>query len=125
MKKLVILSSVIALSSCASMIMEKYVGRTIADAIMDRGMPAGAFDIDTKTRAFTWQKSSTISFGGSATTSGVVIGNQMFATTYVSPPQSASFTCQYTVFAERFRTDIEGPGAWRITGFRKPSLLCE
>jgi hypothetical protein len=39
-------------SSCASKIMEGYVGKTVAHVILDYGPPSTAFDVATSQRCF-------------------------------------------------------------------------
>ncbi len=125
MKCAILCVSILALTSCASAVMERYVGKLMSEAVMDHGMPSSAFDVEPGKRAFVWSRSMYYSFGGGSTTTGSVIGGNLFASTYVSPAMTTQQTCQYVAFADRIRTDIEGPAAWHITGFRKPSLLCE
>ena len=116
---------VVALAGCASAIMERYVGRLMSDAVMDYGMPTTAFDTDPGKRAFVWTRSTTMLFGGNTTTTATRVGNNIFASSYTAPTVASDYSCQYVAFAERIRTDIDGPAAWRITGFKKPRLMCE
>lgn len=129
MKKYILLALCVLLSGCASNIMKSYVGKTVAEAVMDYGPPATAFDVDQHRRAFIWTMNSSYTVPGSATTTGNlnVIGGTGFysATTIASPPQTYSQQCNYTIFAERISGAPEGPAGWRIVDFRKPNLMCE
>ena len=115
----------ILLAGCASQIMSKYVGKPISEIVADYGMPAGAYDVEIGKRAFVWQMDSTVIVPGTSFTNASVIGNQVFANTYTSPDYASTSRCSYVMFATRTRTDIEGPAAWTVSGFRKPRLDCE
>lgn len=121
----VLLSTLVFLSGCASSIMKGYIGQPITTVIGDHGFPAGAYDVDTNKRAFVWQKSGAIVVPGSTYTSGSIIGNQMFASSYSTPGYASSYSCAYTLIATKTRSDIEGPAAWTVIDFLKPKFMCE
>lgn len=129
MNKYILLALCALLSGCASQIMKTYVGKTVADAVMDYGPPVAAFDMDQTRRAFIWTMNNSYTVPGSTTTTGNlnVIGSTGFysATTIASPPQTFNQQCNYTIFAERIPGAPEGPAGWRIVDFRKPNLMCE
>lgn len=130
MKKLIpVLVVCIALAGCASQIMQGYVGKTVADAVMDYGAPETAFDISKHERAFVWKMRNSTIIPGSSNTYGNVTGygNMAFynAHTYTSPSFVSEGTCAYVLYAKRSRKDIQGPAAWTVTGFKKPRLDCE
>jgi hypothetical protein len=115
----------VTLTGCASKIMQSYVGQPISAVVLDYGMPSGAFDIEPGKRAFIWSMSVNVFIPGTTTTYGTAVGNQLFLNSYSSPGVMASDSCNYVLYAERHRTDIEGPAAWRVTSFKKPSFWCE
>jgi hypothetical protein len=115
----------LVLTGCASSIMKGYIGKPITAVISDYGFPAGAYDVEANKRAFVWQKNDALIFPGQTFATGSMVGNQMFMNTYSSPTFSSSFSCSYTFYATRTRTDIEGPAAWTIVEFEKPKLSCE
>ena len=116
--------TVLLLTGCASTIMSGYVGKPISVVVSDYGFPSGAYDIDTTKRAFVWQMNNSVVVPGSSYTSGTVIGNQMFASTYSAPGYAGNFVCSYTLFATKTRNDIDGPAAWIVVGFQKPKFGC-
>lgn len=129
--------SVMLLSACASTIMEGYMNKPLSEVVLKYGPPSNAFDMGDGRRAFTWLKTRTLVTPGTATTYGngtataYGVGNNVnvygsyYGTTVYSPPVASDLTCAYTVFAERSRTDIEGPAAWMIVSYQKPDLICE
>jgi hypothetical protein len=129
MNKYALLALCALLGGCASSIMKSYLGKTIADAVMDYGPPITAFDMGQGRRAFIWTMNSSYTMPGSTTTTGNlnVIGGTGFysATTIASPPQTFNQQCNYTIFAERIPGAPEGPAGWRVVDFRKPNLMCE
>jgi len=125
MKKISLLALAVLLTGCASQIMSGFVGKPVTAVIGQYGFPAGAYEVDKNKRAFVWQMNNSVVVPGSSFTSGTVIGNQIFANTYTSPAYASSFACSYVMYAEKTRQDIEGPAAWTIVGFEKPSLGCE
>jgi UDP-N-acetyl-D-mannosaminuronate dehydrogenase len=122
---LVVLISGFLLFGCATSIMKGYIGQPISTVIGDYGFPAGAYDLDQNRRAFVWQKNVMIAVPGSSTTTASVVGNTMFAQTYSTPGMVGSSSCNYTLIAQRTRSDIEGPAAWTVVDFQKPRFMCE
>jgi hypothetical protein len=126
MRRLItLLSSALLITGCASKIMQAYVGQPISAVVEDYGMPSGAFDIEPGKRAFVWSISTNIFIPGATTTYGTAIGNQLFLNSYSSPGVMTSDSCNYVLYAEKHRSDIEGPAAWRVTSFKKPGFWCE
>ncbi len=119
----------VVLGGCASQIMKSYVGKTVAETVMDYGPPATAFDVDQNRRAFIWSMNSSYTMPGTTTVNGnvnVIGGTGFYSATAIStPPQTISQRCNYTVFAERIPGAPAGPAGWLIVDFRKPSLMCE
>jgi hypothetical protein len=68
--------------------LDGYLGRSIADAIVRWGPPAGQFDIGQNQRAFQWDKR------GSYNTMGVV--TPMYGSVYVQPGQQVQTQCLLT-----------------------------
>lgn len=115
----------LVLTGCASTIMGGYIGKPLSTVVSDYGFPSGAYDVDGTQRAFVWQMNNSVVIPGSSFTSGLVVGNQLFANTYTSPGYAGSYVCSYTLLATRTRNDIEGPAAWTVVGFQKPKFGCE
>lgn len=132
-----LLTAVALLTGCAAQIMKSYTGKPLTEVVLDYGPPVNAFDVGDGRRAFTWKWSGTVMTPGSATTYGhgygsvTAIGNTAYGSasyyghTTITPPQAFDYTCFYTIFATRQRQDIEGPGAWRVVGYREPNLGCQ
>lgn len=129
MRVLGIVALCMMLGGCASQIMKSYIGKTVAEAVMDYGPPATAFDVEQNRRAFIWSMNSSYTIPGTTTVNGNIMatGSMGFysATAITTPAQTVSQQCNYTVFAERIPGAPEGPAGWRIVDFRKPSLACE
>lgn len=125
LKSLFAAATVTVLAGCASSIIQGYVGKPISEIIEDYGFPSGAYDTAPGRRTFIWVRKRADTFGGSSTTNASIVGNQLFATTITSPPTTMISSCNYVGYATRTRTDINGPAAWTLVGFKKPKLLCE
>lgn len=125
MKHFFLLTAAVLLMGCASQIMSGFVGKPMTVVVGQYGLPATSFDVDTNKRAFVWQIDNTRVVPGSSYTTGSVVGNQVFASTYSSPARTRTRSCGYVLYAERTRTDIEGPAAWTIVGYEKPRRSCE
>lgn len=119
MKRLV-LACFVALSGCATAIMDGYVGKSISEPILDYGPPANALDLPDGRRAFQWAVNSSgvipVTNYDSATVYGsggygVVSGT---STSYV--PYSNQ--CVYTLYAKPQGED------WIVTGYRQPNFSC-
>jgi len=128
-------------SGCASKIMESYVGKDIRMAMLDYGPPANAFDLGDGRRAFQWVRNSSyttptyISSNSYGYGHGTVYGNSyssnfnanynasawVSTNTVITGGQTINSTCVYTAFA---KWDKQRK-TWIITGYKKPSLMCE
>jgi hypothetical protein len=117
--------STILVSGCASQIMKGYVGKPISNVVEDYGMPSGSFEVEVGKRAFIWQMNDSYVIPGHTNSTGTIVGNSVFTNTYTSPPVISTNRCAYVLYAAQTRTDIEGPAAWTVTGFKKPKLDCE
>jgi hypothetical protein len=125
MLRAVFMAVALLLCGCASAIMKDYVGRTIADAMLDYGPPQTAFDLTPKQRAFMWSMTTSYVTPSTTNVTGTTHGSLFTATAISSPSQVVSQQCNYTLIAERIPGAVEGPAGWRIVSFRKPSLMCE
>lgn len=124
------------IGGCASAIMKGYIGQTVDVVMVERGVPAMAYDLPDGTRAFVWERTTTTIIPGqtygTATAFGSAnsIGNNttanvsVFSNSYSTPSYSVSDTCAYTLIARRV-ADLDSPAAWEVVGFRKPPLMCE
>lgn len=128
---IIMVAIAMALSGCASSIMQSYVGKDINEVIMDYGAPINSFDMPDGKRAFQWHDTVTYQSpaivntynNGAGTTlqSGSLYthsyrGN---STSVITPGYSNTDHCFYTLFAEKIGKQ------WIVTGFRKPRLACE
>lgn len=126
MRKILSIAAVIvSLAGCASQIMSGYVGQPITAVIAQYGMPSGSYDLEPGKRAFVWQMENSVIIPGSTTTTGTVVGNQIFTNSYNSGGYVATSTCAYVLHAQKTRDDVEGPAAWTIVGYDKPRFDCE
>lgn len=122
------------LFGCASatQIMQGYVGQPLLRVVEDYGLPVAAFETEPGSRAFIWQikkqaVTPQIAMGqGSAnsTLTGNNLNTQLFGNSIVFPATVSESSCNYTIYAKRVRTDIVGPGAWVVTGFKTPKFMC-
>jgi len=114
-------ASFVLLASCASDIMQAYVGKSISEPMMDYGRPTDVFELGGDRRAFQWMMTSSGAFPMTTPSYGTIYGSGGWATvtttstTYVPYSQ----TCAYTLTAKRSGDD------WIVDGFRKPTLACE
>lgn len=105
--------------------MEGYVGQPLQEAMVDYGPPVTAFDMGDGRRAFQWVMTSTrqrptyIQNSGAA----VPVGNSVWWTqnTQISGGGVSTRECAYTLYG----LWDDSANVWRVTGFEKPSLLCE
>lgn len=134
---LMLMSTLIILSGCASKIMQGFVGKDIREVVLDYGTPVNAMDMGNGTRAFQWKmtkshttpthiSSSSRGTGyGSSYTYGRTTDYRMNAyvntNTVITGGQTVDTSCLYTLFA---RWD-KGRNGWIVTGFKKPKLMCE
>lgn len=113
-------------AGCASMIMKGYVGQPLLSVMEDYGAPSSAYDTGRdQERAFIWVMGSTYVSPQVSRTNVGVIGNQLYGTTVTAPAVVSTSRCSYVIYAKRTRTDIEGPAAWTVVDFKRPSLMCE
>lgn len=124
MKKRYLLTFIFILSGCATQIMSGFIGKPITAVINKYGFPSGAYDVDQNKRAFVWQMNGGVIVPGNSFTNASVAGNQIFASTYSSPSYVSSFSCSYVMIAENNKLDIQGPAAWTVVGYEKPSFGC-
>jgi hypothetical protein len=119
------LAVVLFLTGCASMIMQRSVGKDVGEVMLDYGAPANALDMGDGRRAFQWIIGSTYTMPTYATTTGTVstVGYHTWVTsnTAIHGGQTVSSQCVYTLFA---KWDGAASG-WHVVDFRKPNILCE
>ena len=115
----------LALTSCATGIMEGFVGQPLQAGIARYGPPEIVFDMPDGRRAFQWRMESQI------TTPVQTYGN---ANIYAPPGafasvnynqttfggQTSSQVCRYTMYA-RWQA---AQNAWIFESFEKPTLMC-
>lgn len=116
----------------ASQIMQGYVGQPLLRVVEDYGMPEAAFETEPGSRAFIWQikkrhTSPQVAVGqgnANSTLAGNSLNTQLFGSSIVFPATVSESSCNYTIYAKQIRTDIVGPGAWVVTGFKTPKFMC-
>lgn len=125
-KRIIIAVLALALSGCATGIMESYVGRSVPEAAVRYGPPTNVFDMPDGRRAFQWEMSSSY-----------VTPRQTYANVNIYAPPGSAFasasgysttsggnvmtqTCLYTVYG-RFDPMMN---TWIIVGFERPSFIC-
>jgi hypothetical protein len=117
----VLVTALLVLASCASDVMESYIGKSISEPMMDYGRPADVFDLGNNRRAFQWIITTSGAMPMTSPSYGTIYGNGGWAsvttrsTTYVPYSQ----TCAYTL------TAIKSGDDWIVDGFRKPTFGCE
>jgi len=115
----------LALSGCASSIMQGYVGQPVQQAMVDYGPPSTAFDMGDGRRAFQWAMESTGKTPTYVQNSGNVqgYGNSAWWTqnTTITGGQTVTSKCNYTLYGRW----SDASNAWLIEGFEKPKFLCE
>ena len=126
------------LNSCASKIMQGYVGTDVREVILDYGTPINAMDMGNGIRAFQWKMTNFTHTTPTYidTTSNGNISGSLYNTGYntnfnmntyvntntvITHSKTVDLTCLYTLFA-RWNNDRKG---WMVVGFKKPKILCE
>ncbi len=112
---------IFTLSGCASTIMEGYVGKDVREVVLDYGPPINALDLAGGQRAFQWKINSSFTTPIQSTTTSNISRNWYTANTITTGGQTYSSSCIYTLLTKR----STNKDAWIVTGFRKPSLMCE
>ena len=124
MKRLLVVLA-IALSGCATGIMDGYIGQPLQAGIARYGPPDIVFDMPDGRRAFQWRTEA------SYTTPTQTYGN---ANIYAPPGafanvsynqttfggQTATQVCRYTMYA-RWQAE---QNAWIFESYEKPSFMC-
>lgn len=115
----------LALTGCASSIMQGYVGQPLQAAMVNYGPPANAFDMGDGRRAFQWSMASTTQRPTFVQNSGTAMpmGNAVWWTqnTQISGGGTTTTECLYTLYA---RWD-EAASVWRVESFEKSRFFCE
>lgn len=111
---------VLGLSSCASTIMEGFVGRDISSVVARYGPPVAEYSLPDGRRAFQWEmrdvyrvpETTSYSEGyGDRHSSGQVTRSGGYIKEEV---------CYYTMYAAPTTN-----GGWMVVGFEKPNFDCE
>ncbi len=106
-------------STSSSPAMQKYVGRTVTEAMIDHGRPAQVYDQAPNVRAFQWRPvtATTKSVNMTAATTAEVASWTAPTTTSKTAPLPGR--CLYTLLGER-----KGDG-WTVIGLREPMAKCD
>lgn len=113
-----------ALSGCASSVMGGFVGKPVEAVAVRYGPPVNVFDMPDGRRAFQWNINSTIPLAGYSNTTATIyappggLATVNSSTNYM-PAQQIQHSCLYTMYGT-----YQG-NAWVLTGYEKPSLMCE
>lgn len=115
----------LALTGCATNIMEGYVGQPLQAGIARYGPPEVVFDMPDGRRAFQWRMESSyttpVQTYGSA---NIYAPPGAFATVNYQQTQYGGDTsvqvCRYTMYARWQETQ----NAWIFESFEKPPLMC-
>ena len=117
-------ASILTLSGCATHIMKGYIGLDIREVVVDKGAPNNVFDMGDGRRAFQWVETDSYTTPPTVTTTSYTqnIGSYSYTTSdsVVTPGQTSTWTCVYTMFAEW----DEARKGWIVVDFKKPELMC-
>lgn len=125
MLRIVIAAAALALSGCATSIMEGFIGQPLQAGIARYGPPDYVFDMPDGRRAFQWRIESDMTMP--VTTTGNV-------NIYAPPGAFATINHQQTTYGGNTVTQVcrytmyavwqDSPGAWIFESFEKPNLMC-
>lgn len=114
-----------ALTGCASSVMNGFVGKPIQEVMVRYGQPNNAFDMGDGRRAFQWSMSNTYVTPVTSTTTGnaYAYGPSVAWTqnTQISGGVPITNTCAYTMFGRWSGAS----NTWIMESFQKPKLACE
>lgn len=110
----------IALSGCATEIMQGYVGRSIQEPILDYGPPVNVVEMGEGRRAFQWQITDSGMIPMTSPTTASVYGSGGVTTVYAQSITYVPYSneCLYTLTATQQGDD------YIVDGFRQPRLSC-
>jgi len=127
MKRLVFAATLaLVISACTSGRMKASVGKSIQQLMVEHGPVTNAFDMPDGTRAFQWVRTGVRGATPTVVETDGTIYNRGPASTWtaqsrISGGQPIVDSCVYTIYA-RWN---EAANTWTMTGFAKPSFLCE
>jgi hypothetical protein len=120
-----ILSGLVAaavLAGCAPPVLDKYMGRSIVDPMLDFGKPDEVFDLADGRRAFQWEVERQGTRPSPRPVIGVGIGvgggGWGNVTTVGTSYESYTISCRYTLIGTPRGSD------WVVTGQRQPEPGC-
>lgn len=127
MRPLIFILTLMLSTACASQIMQGYVGKDIKEVMLTYGPPINEIDMGKGKRAFQWSITQSYStpaiINQNSAGSASVYGNQIYAsgrtTSYITPSNTNTRNCFYTLFAEKQKS------GWIVTGFKQPEFMCE
>ncbi|WP_162497423.1 hypothetical protein [Roseovarius dicentrarchi] len=110
------------LAGCAAPVLDKYMGRSIVDPMLDFGQPAEVFDLPDGRRAYQWSVDKQASRPSPRPVIGVGIGvgrgGWGNVTTIGTSYETYTKSCRYTLIAS------PRGGGWVVTDQRKPAPGC-
>ena len=118
--KMTPLAFFVVLASCASQIMEGFVGKDVTEVALQYGPPLAAFDMPDGRKAFQWRMDSAYTMPSTTTYTGVASGNLITGTAQTYGGGVQTNACFYTLFAEPNKNN-----SYTVVGFQKPRLDCE
>ncbi|MDO5757285.1 MAG: hypothetical protein Q4P24_07185 [Rhodobacterales bacterium] len=120
---LTVFAAVAALTGCAQPVLDKYMGRSIVDPMLDFGKPDEVFDLAEGQRAFQWQVEKYGIRPSPRPVIGVGIGvgggGWGNVTTVGTSYEPFITSCRYTLIGTPRGED------WIVTGQRKPAPGCQ
>lgn len=115
----------LALSGCASSVMNGFVGKSVQDVMVQYGPPTNAFDMGDGRRAFQWAMTNSYVTPVTSTTTGNAYATgsnvRWMQNTQISGGVPITNTCAYTMFGRWSDT----ASTWVMESFQKPKLACE
>ncbi len=118
--RLIPVLSLLVVASCASAIMEGFVGKDLREVQLEYGPPINAFEMPDGRTAFQWRFDSTTMMPMTTSYSGVASGNWVTGTATTYGGGVFSTPCFYTLFGTPNSND-----SYTIVGFQRPKLDCE
>ncbi len=123
------LGLLVLLAACVSSELKPFVGKSLADAIVEKGPPSFAVQLSERETAFVWNRKETYIIPGntSVTGSAYVFGTTTLfrANSFTSPTLYGESSCNLTLVAEKNSSGLEGPAGYTVTRYIVPKqLIC-
>ena len=121
MRSFLLLLLTFTVAGCASQILDSYVGKSIAEPILDYGPPTNILELGDGKRAYQWAMTNSGVIPMTSPASATVYGSGGYATAYGTSTSYIPYSndCVYTLLASQKGKD------WLVDGFRRPTMGCE